>query len=68
MSMEKGSNQCEDRKLVESGRVTGKTRIRASIEKIFRRETENGRIRASIEKLFERVPRKGSISVCSEKW
>ena len=32
----KGSNQCENRKMVESGRVPGKGRIRVSMEKLFR--------------------------------
>ena len=31
----KVSNQCEYRKMVESGRVSGKSRIRARIEKLF---------------------------------
>ena len=45
-----GSNQCEYRKIVESGRVLGKGRIRASIEKLSRRLEKNGRINVSIEK------------------
>ena len=49
MSTEKGSNQCEDRKMVESGRVPGKARIRASIEKLF------GRVQEKIESM--RVPK-----------
>ena len=45
----KGSNQCEYRKMVESGRVAGKGRIRASIEKLSRRLLKNGRISVSTE-------------------
>ena len=37
----KGSNLCEYRKTVESGRVSGKGRIRASIEKLSRRVMKN---------------------------
>ena len=47
MSIEKGYNQCEYRKLVESGRVPGKGRIRATIEKLSGRVSEKGRIRVS---------------------
>ena len=36
--------------MVESGRVRGKDRIRASVEKLSRRVTEKGRICVSIEK------------------
>ena len=45
--------------MVESRRVLGKARIRASIEKLIGRELEIGRIRASIEKLFGRGREKG---------
>ena len=63
--------------MVESGRLSGKGRFRASIEKLSERvsekgriivSTENGRIRASIEKLSGRVSEKGRISVSIEKW
>ena len=50
MSTGKGSNQCEYRKLEESGRVLGKGRIRASIEKLSRRVPEKGRMSVSTEK------------------
>ena len=43
-------NQCEYRKKEESGRVPGNTRIRASIEKLYRRVLENGRMSVSTEK------------------
>ena len=46
----KRSNLCEYRKIVESGRVLGKGRIRASIEKLSRRLPEKGRICVSTEK------------------
>ena len=36
--------------MVEYGRVPGKARIRASIEKLYRRIPENGRICVSTEK------------------
>ena len=39
-----GSNQCEYQEIVESGRVPGKGRIRASIEKLSRQLQKNGRI------------------------
>ena len=49
--------------MAEFGRPLGKGRIRASIEKLSRRVTENGRICVSIEKMaeFVRVPGKGTI-------
>ena len=50
VSIGKGSNQCEYRKMVESGRVPRKGRIRASIEKISRRVPEKGRLSVSTEK------------------
>ena len=40
------------RKIVESGRVPGKGRIRASTEKLFGRVPKNGRISVSIGKLW----------------
>ena len=50
MSTGEGSNQCEYQKRVEAGRVPGKGRIRASIEKLSRRLQKNDRINVSIEK------------------
>ena len=47
---EKGSNECEYRKMVESRRVTGKARIRASIEKVSRQVPEKGPMSVSTEK------------------
>ena len=47
---EKGSNECEYRKIVESRRVPGKCRIRASIEKVSRRVPKKGRMSVSTEK------------------
>ena len=47
---EKGSNQCEYRKVVESSRVPVKGRIRASIDKVSRRVRENGRMTVCTEK------------------
>ena len=46
----KGSNLCEYRKMVESGRVPGKGGIRTSIEKLSRGVPENGRMNVSTEK------------------
>ena len=40
----------EFRKIVESGRVPGKARIRTSTEKLYGRVSEKGRISASTEK------------------
>ena len=54
--------------MVESGRVPGKGRIRASIEKLSWRVPRKVRINASTEKLCRRVPEKGRISVSTEKW
>ena len=54
--------------MVESGRVPGKGRIRAGIEKQSGLVPENGWIRASIEKLSRWVPEKGRICVSTEKW
>ena len=48
-STEKGSNQWEYRKMIESGRVPGKVRIRASIEKLSQRVPKKGRIIVSTE-------------------
>ena len=42
---EKGSNECEYRKIVESRRVPGKCRIRASIEK----GSNEGKYREKVE-------------------
>ena len=47
---EKGSNECEYRKMVDSRRVPGKGRIGASIEKVSQRVPEKGQISVSIEK------------------
>ena len=45
----KGSNLCVYRKMAESGRIPGKGKIRASIEKQSRRIPEKGRICVSTE-------------------
>ena len=50
MSFGKGYNQREYRKIVESGRVLGKGRIRATNEKLSERVSEKGRISASTGK------------------
>ena len=49
MSIARGYNQCEYEKLVESVRVPGKGRIRASIEKLFGRVSKNGIMRVNTE-------------------
>ena len=49
-SIEKGSNLCEYRKMEEYGRVPGKSRIRASIEKLSWRVLKKGRICVTTEK------------------
>ena len=63
--------------MVESGRVPGKGRICASIEKLSRQVPKKvesgqvpgkGRIRASIEKLPRQLPKKGRISMSTAKW
>ena len=63
--------------MLESGRLPGKGRIRATIEKLSRCVPEKGRISVStekcrirpcIEKLSRRVPEKGQINVSTEKW
>ena len=46
----KVSNLFDYRKMVESGRLPGKGRIRASLEKLPRRVQEKGRIYVSTEK------------------
>ena len=46
-SIGKGSNLCEYRKMVESGRVPGKGRIRASAENLSERVPKNGTISMS---------------------
>ena len=46
----KGSNLCEFRKMVKSGRVPGKSRIGTSIEKLSRGVPKKGRICVSTEK------------------
>ena len=46
----KGSNLCDYRKMVESRRVSGKGRIRASINSLSRRVPEKGRICVSTGK------------------
>ena len=48
-STRKGSNLCEYRKMVESGRVPGKGRIRTSIEKLSPRLPKKGPICVSTE-------------------
>ena len=48
--LEKRSNQCDYRKIVESGRVPEKGRICASIEKLYERVLEKGQISVSTEK------------------
>ena len=55
--------------MVESGRVPGKGRICASIEKLFERVLEKGRISVSTEKWSNpgKYPEKGRISVSTEK-
>ena len=45
----KGSNHCEYRKMVESGRVRGKGRIRGSMEKLCGRVPKQGRISVRTE-------------------
>ena len=50
MSTEKGSNQYVHRKMEESGWIPGKTRIRASIEKLFKWVPEKGPINVCTEK------------------
>ena len=47
---EKGSNECDYQKMVESGRVPTEDRIRMSTEKVSRRVPEEGRISVSTEK------------------
>ena len=51
-STEKWLNQCEFRKIVESGRVPGKGGIRASTEKLSGPVRKNGRISVSAGKLL----------------
>ena len=46
----KVSNQCEYRKMVESGRVPGKSRIRASIEKLSWQLPKKGRVFVNTKK------------------
>ena len=46
----KGLNECENQKIVESGRVPGKRRILASTEKLYRQAPEKGGISVSTEK------------------
>ena len=48
--MGRGYNQCDYRKMVESVRVLGKGRIRASTEKVSERVSEEGTISVSTEK------------------
>ena len=54
--------------MVESGRVPGKVRIRASTQKLFGRVSKNGRI-SEYRKMVEsgRVPGKGRIRASTEK-
>ena len=51
-SSEKWWNQCECRKIVESGPVSAKGGIRASTEKLSGPVRKNGRINGSAEKLL----------------
>ena len=55
--------------MVESGRVPGKARIRASIEKLMGRVPEKGAISVRTEKMveFRRVSGKGRIRASIEK-
>ena len=54
--------------MVESGRVPGKGRIRASIEKLSRRVLEKGRMGEYWKMVeFGRVPEKGRIRASIEK-
>ena len=46
----KGSNECDNPKMVESGLVPAKGTICASIEKVSRRVPEKGRMSVSTEK------------------
>ena len=68
-STEKKSNHCEYRKMVESGRVPGKGRIRASIEKVSRRVPKKGSNQCKYRKMVEssRVPGKCRIRASVEK-
>ena len=68
MSTGKGSNQCEHRKMVESGRVPGKGRIR-EYGKTIQVSTEKGSNLCEYRKMVEsvRVPGKGRISASIEK-
>ena len=50
MSTEKGSNQYVHRKMEESGWIQGKTRIRASIENMFKWVPEKGPINVCTKK------------------
>ena len=52
MSTEKGSNQCEYRKIVESERILGKGGICSSTLKLSGRVPKNGRISVSTGKLL----------------
>ena len=51
-SIEKWYNRCEYRKVIESGGVSGKSRIRANTGKLSWRVPKNGRIGVSTEKLL----------------
>ena len=65
----KGSNQCENRKMVESGQVPGKGRIRAGIKKTVSANTEKESNECEYRKMVEsgRVPGKGRIRASIEK-
>ena len=65
----KGSNQCEYRKMVESGRVPGKGRIRTSIEKSVSANTEKASNESEYQKMVEskRLPGKCRIRASIEK-
>ena len=51
--------------MVESGRVPGKGRIRATIEKLPKRESENGRIIVSTGKWYESGRVLGKVRICA---
>ena len=59
-SIEKWQNQCEYRKIVESGRVPGKGRISACTEKLSGRVLKNGKISVRTRKWY--------ISLSTRKW
>ena len=68
-STKKWTNQCEHRKMVESGRVPGKGRIRTSIEKTASTNTEKRSNECEYRKIVEsrRVSGKARIRACIQK-